>query len=77
MQTLLFKISKEEQVEEQQVGGGDRRRLVVGARKVLCQLAVRRMGYSGAAVAWFFGVTTSLVNGYVSSEKAGNLDQYL
>jgi len=77
LQILLSKISKEEEVEEGEARGGDWRRLVVGARKVLCQLAVRRMGYSGAAVAWFFGVTTSLVNRHASSEKAGNLDQYL
>jgi len=35
------------------------------------------LGYSGAAVARFLGVTTSLVNLYASSEEVGNLDQYL
>jgi len=35
------------------------------------------MGYPGAEVARFLGVTTSLVNRYASSEEMGNLDQYL
>jgi REP element-mobilizing transposase RayT len=74
---LLSKVSKKEGVEGQKVRGGDRRRSVVGARKVFCQLAVKRNGYSGAAVARFLGVTTSLVNQYASSEEVGILDQYL
>jgi predicted transcriptional regulator len=77
LQTLLLKISKKEGVEGQRVRGGDRRRSVVGVRKVFCQLAVRRMGYSGAAVARFLGVTTSLVNRYASSGGMDNLDQFL
>jgi hypothetical protein len=77
LQTLLSKISKKEGVEEQQVRGGDRRRAVVGVRKVFSQVAVKRLGYSGAAVARFLGVTTSLVNRYASSEEVGNMGQYL
>ena len=77
LQTLLVKISKREGVEQEKVRGGDRRRSVVGARKVFCQLAVKRLGYSGAAVARYLGVTTSLVNRYASSEEMDNLDQYL
>lgn len=64
-------------MEEEKVRGGDRRESVVGVRKLFCQMAVRRLGYSGAAVARFLGVTTSLVNRYASSEEVGNLDQYL
>jgi len=36
-----------------------RTRAVLQARRLVCQLAVRRLGYSGAAVARFLGVTTS------------------
>jgi REP-associated tyrosine transposase len=77
LQTLLSKISKKEGVEQQKVRGGDQRRSVVSARKVFCRLAVKRMGYSGASVARYLGVTTSLVNRYASSEEVGNLDPYL
>lgn len=71
LQTLLSETSKKESVEEERVRGGDRRRSVVRARKVFCRLAVKRMGYSGAAVARYLGVTTSLVNRYASSEGVG------
>jgi len=76
LQTLLAKVSKREGVEEETVRGGDRRASVVGVRKLFCRVAVRRLGYSGAAVARFLGVTTSLVNRYASSEEVRNLDQY-
>ena len=69
-------ISKKEGVEGQKVRGGDRRASVVGVRKLFCRVAVRRLGYSGAAVARFLGVTTSLVNRYANSEEACNLGQY-
>jgi len=75
--TLLSKISKKEGVGAQEVRGGDQRRAVARARKVFCKLAVKRVGYSGAGVARFLGVTTSLVNRYANSEGLGNLDQYL
>jgi putative transposase len=74
LQSLLSKISKKRGVEEQEVRGRDQRRSVVSARKEFSQMAVKRLGYSGAAVARFLGVTTSLVNRYASSEEVGNLD---
>jgi putative transposase len=74
---LLEKISKKETVEEQKIREGDRRRPVVGARKVFCKVAVKKLGYSGASVARFLGVTASLVNRYASSDEVGSLDQYL
>ncbi len=74
---MLSRISKKEGEEEEKVQGGDRRGSVVGARKLFCRVAVKRLGYTGASVARFLGVTTSLVNWYVSSEEVGNLDQYL
>jgi len=77
LQALLSKISKRDGVEEEKVRGGDRRGSVVGVRKLFCQIAVRRLGYCGATVARFLGVTTSLVNRYASSEEVENLDQYL
>jgi chromosomal replication initiation ATPase DnaA len=77
LKTLLLKISNQEGVEQKRVRGGDQRRSVARARKVFCKLAVKRLGYSGASVARFLGVTTSLVNQYASSGEVGNLDQYL
>lgn len=41
---------------------GRRTRATSHARRLLCQLAVRRFGYPGAAVARFLGVSTSAIN---------------
>jgi len=73
LQSLLSEVSKKKGVEEQEVRGRDQRRSVVSARKVFSQIAVKRLGYSGAAVARFLGVTTSLVNWYANSEEVGNI----
>ena len=47
------------------------------ARKLFCQLAVRKMGYPGAGVARFLGVTTSAVNKAANSEEVSSLKWYL
>lgn len=44
---------------------------------MLCQVAVKRLGYAGAVVARFLGVTTSLVNRIASAEKVARVDRYL
>jgi len=49
----------------------------VRARKMLCQVAVKRLGYSGAVVARFLGVTTSLANRMASPEKVARVDRHL
>ncbi len=77
LRRLLLKVSKREGVEEEKVRGGDRRRSVVRVRKIFCQVAAKRLGYSGASVARFLGVTASLVNRYASCEGVENLDEYL
>jgi len=41
------------------------------------QLAVGKMGYPGAEVARFLGVTTSAVNRLVVSEEVSDLKKYL
>jgi hypothetical protein len=44
---------------------------------MFCQLAVGKMGYPGAEVARFLGVTTSAVNRLVVSEEVSDLKKYL
>jgi REP element-mobilizing transposase RayT len=56
-------------VTEGELRSGRRRRGVVRARRVFCQVAVQGMGYSGAEVARFLGVTTSSVNRLAVSEE--------
>ncbi len=42
---------------------------MVRFRRLFCQLALRRMDYSGAEMARFVGVTTSAVNRLAVSEE--------
>ena len=49
---------------------------VVKCRRIFCQIAVRKMGYSGADVARFLDVTTSAVNRLAISEKLMDIARY-
>ena len=44
--------------------------------KVFCQLAVKRLGYSGAEVARYLDITTSAVNRLATSEELPDLVRY-
>jgi len=56
---------------------GIRRRELVRGRKIFCQLAVKRLGYSGAEVARYLGVTTSAVNRMANAEELPNVKRYI
>jgi len=67
--SLARKIATQEGVSEPVLRSGSRTRSAARARKILCQWAVRKHGYSGAEVARFLGVTTSAVNRAAGSEE--------
>lgn len=75
--TLLGRIAEGEGVEASAVKTGVRKRVVVRARKLLSQIAVRRMGYSGAEVARFLGITASTVNRLVSGRELSEIGRYV
>ena len=75
--TLARTIVKGEGIEESELRSGIRKREMVRARRLFCQLAIGRMGYPGAEVARFLGVTTSSVNRLAVSENVANLTKYL
>ena len=75
--TLAKRIMEGEGIEETELRSGTRRREVVRARRAFCQLAIGKMGYPGAEVARYLGVTTSSVNRLAVSEEVGNLTKYL
>ncbi|MFI5341101.1 MAG: hypothetical protein ACHQ7N_14860 [Candidatus Methylomirabilales bacterium] len=77
MPTLGRKIAAGLGVGAAALRSGIRTRGVVRARRVLCQVAVRAMGYSGAEVARFLGVTTSSVNRLAVSEPFPEVRRYL
>ena len=74
---LAERIIRGEGIEESELRSGIRKREVVRARRMFCQLAIGRMGYPGAEVARFLGVTTSSVNRLAVSEEVANLKKYL
>jgi hypothetical protein len=54
----------------------DRRGPVVRGRKVFRQVAVRKLGYTGASVARFLGMTTSSVNRMARLEEMTEADAW-
>ena len=75
--TLARRIVKGEGIEESELRSGMRKKRVVKVRRMLCQLAVGRMGYPGAEVARFLGVTPSSVNRLAASEETPDMRKYL
>jgi putative transposase len=73
---LAKNILKGEGIGELEFRSGRRGRKVVRARKIFCQLAVGKMGYPGAEVARYLGVTTSSVNRLAVSEETKDLKGY-
>ncbi len=75
--TLTRRIIKGEGIEESELRSGMRKRRVVKGRRILCQLAVGKLGYPGAEVARYLGVTTSSVNRLAVSDEMPDLREYL
>ena len=65
--SLAGGICEAEGVAESELCSGNRKRNVVKSRKIFCQLSVKRLGYCGADVARFLGITTSVVNPVLTS----------
>ena len=70
-------IAEGEEVSESELRSGSRRRKVSKVRRLLCQLAVRKMGYPGAEVARFLGVSTSAVVRAAHSQDLPEMRKYL
>jgi hypothetical protein len=64
-------------IPERELRSGSRRPGVVRARRLFCQAAVKGLGYSGAGVARFLGVTTSSVNRLAVSAELPEVKRYL
>jgi REP element-mobilizing transposase RayT len=75
--TLEEQLRRKAGLAVEDLRSGARRRGVVRARRVFCQLAVTGMGYSGAEVARFLGVTTSAVNRLAMSEAVPEVRKFL
>ncbi len=75
--SLANKVCEGEGIDEAELRSGLRKRRVVKTRKIFCQIAVKKMGYSGADVARFLGITTSAVNRLAVSDALQELDKYI
>jgi uncharacterized protein YijF (DUF1287 family) len=66
---LARQIGREEGITEAELRSGSRKKEVSKARRRFCQWAVVKLGYPGAQVARFLGVTTSAVVRAATSEE--------
>lgn len=75
--TLAKRIADKEGITLSDLLSGVRKRPVSQARRLLCQIALKRLLYSGASVARFLGMSTSLVNRMANRETAIDLDRWI
>lgn len=69
-------ICKGEGIATEELRSGLRKRKIVKTRRIFCQIAVKKMGYSGADVARFLGITTSAVNRLAVSDELPEIEKY-
>jgi len=74
--SLALKVCAGQGVDERELLSGSRKRQVVKSRRIFSQIAVKKMGYSGADVARFLGITTSAVNRLAVSDELPEVEKY-
>ena len=75
--SLARKVGEGQGVDERELRSGLRKRQVVKSRRIFCQIAVKKMGYSGADVARFLGINTSAVNRLAFSDELPEVEKYV
>ena len=75
--SLAMEVCEEEGVDEAELRSGLRKREVVKSRRIFSQIAVKKMGYSGADVARFLGINTSAVNRLAVSDELPEVEKYI
>jgi hypothetical protein len=75
--SLAVRVAEGEGITEEELRSGRRTRRVSRARRLFCQVAVKKMGHPGVEVARFLGVTTSAVFRAAGGEKSSELGKYL
>jgi len=74
---LAARVCREYQISVGELCSGSRRLSVVQARAVLSWVAVRELGYSGAEVARYLGVTNSCVTRIVASDTKPPVEELI
>ena len=75
--TLAGRVCKKHGISLGELCSGSRRREIVEARGIVSWIAVRELGYSGADVARYLGVTNSCITKSVSSGKKPDMKDYV
>jgi len=75
--SLALKVCEGERIDKAALRSGLRKRQVVKSRRIFCQIAVKKMGYSGADVARFLGINTSAVNRLAVSDELPEVEKYI
>ena len=74
IKVLAEKVSEKYNVSIGELRSGGRRRAVVQARRAMSWIGVRELGYSGADIARYLGVTNSCVTRMISAERKQDID---
>jgi len=74
IKALAKKVSERYNVSIGELRSGGRRKAVVQARRVIAWTGVRELGYSGADVARYLGVTNSCVTRMISKGEKPDID---
>jgi len=74
IKALAEKVSEKYNISIGELRSGGLRRTVVQARRAMSWIGVRELGYSGADVARYLGVTNSCVTRLISAGKKPNID---
>jgi REP element-mobilizing transposase RayT len=74
--SLIAEVGRGEGISEKELRSGKRRREVSRVRRIVCQVAVDKMGYPAAEVARVLGVTTSAVVRAAHSKLMPGIEKY-
>ncbi|RLB80377.1 MAG: hypothetical protein DRH24_10770 [Deltaproteobacteria bacterium] len=74
IKALAEKVSEKYNISMGELRSGGRRRAVVNARRAMSLIGVRELGYSGAEVARYLGVTNSCVTRMISAGRNQDID---
>ena len=74
IKVLAEKVSEKYNVSIGELRSGGRRRAVVQARRAMSWIGVRELGYSGADIARYLGVTNSCVTRMISAGRKQDID---
>ena len=71
---MAEKVCEDNNISVGELRSGIRRHKIVKAREIVSWVGIRELGYSGAELARYLGVTTSCVTRFISTGKKPDRD---